>query len=116
MGVRRGGAKWTFAPPGNWDYKAKISGKREIRNLILIIWVNSCNDSLFADMALTLHKSQVHCFGNSATMSGIIFHGSYNRRSCRTTQKNTRPRKSYFCIAHAEKIIVVLSRHYACFT
>jgi len=31
--------------------------------LILISWVN-CHDSLFADMTLTLHKSQVRCFGN----------------------------------------------------
>jgi len=30
----------------------------------MIIWVNSCNGSLFADMTLTLHKSQVHCFDN----------------------------------------------------
>ena len=38
--------------------------KRKIRNLILIIWVNSCIDSLFADVTLTLHKNQVHSFGN----------------------------------------------------
>jgi len=44
--------------------KQKVSGKREISSLILISWVNSCNDSLFADMTLTLHKSQVHCVGN----------------------------------------------------
>ena len=25
---------------------------------------HACNDSLFADMTLTLDKSQVHCFGN----------------------------------------------------
>jgi len=54
MGVRRGGGK-TGIPPLE---------KREIRNLILIIWVNSCIDSLFADVTLTLHKSQVHSFGN----------------------------------------------------
>jgi len=42
----------------------QISGKREISSLILISWVNSCSDSLLADMVLTLHKSQVHCFGN----------------------------------------------------
>jgi len=35
---------------------------------MLIIWVNRCNDSLFADMTLTLHKSQVHCFGNMQMM------------------------------------------------
>jgi len=61
MGVRRGKG---HPPPGNWDYEAKIFGKREISSLILISWVNSCNDSLFADMTLTLHKSQVHCFAN----------------------------------------------------
>jgi len=33
--------------------------------VILIILVNSCNDSLFANMTLALHKSQVHCFGNT---------------------------------------------------
>jgi len=37
-----------------------MCGKREIKNLSR---VNSCNDSLFADMTLTLHKSQVYCFG-----------------------------------------------------
>jgi len=44
--------------------EAKISGKREIRNLILNIWVNSSNDSSFADVTLTLPMSQVHCFDN----------------------------------------------------
>jgi len=41
-----------------------MSRKPEIRNLILIVGINSCNDNLFADMTLTLDKSQVHCFGN----------------------------------------------------
>jgi len=31
---------------------------------MLISWVNFCNDSLYADMKLTLPKSQVHCYGN----------------------------------------------------
>jgi len=53
-----------YPPPGNWNKEAKIFGKREISSSILISWVNSCNDSLFPDMTLTLHKSQVHCFGN----------------------------------------------------
>jgi len=61
-GVRRG-AKRAFSP-GNWVQEAKISGKREISSLILIGWVNFCNDSLFADMTLTMHKSRVHCFDN----------------------------------------------------
>jgi len=30
----------------------------------MFIWINSCNGNSFADMTLTLHKSQVHCFGN----------------------------------------------------
>jgi len=30
----------------------------------LISWVTFCNDSLSADMILTLYKRQVHCFGN----------------------------------------------------
>jgi len=63
MGVHRV-CKTGNWPPGNWDWEGKISGKRENSSLILISWVNSCNDSLFADMTLTLHKSQVHCFGN----------------------------------------------------
>jgi len=63
-GRPQGRAKRAFPrPPGNWDQEAKFL-KREISNLILISWVNSCNDSLFADMILTLRKSQVHCFDN----------------------------------------------------
>ena len=58
-----GGQNGDF-PPWKLGLKAKISGKREISYLILISWVNSCNDSLFADMTLTLHNSQVHCFSN----------------------------------------------------
>jgi len=41
-----------------------MSRKREIISLILISWVNSCNGTLFADMTLTLHKTQVPCSGN----------------------------------------------------
>jgi len=44
--------------------KQKFLEKGEISSLILISWVNSCNDRLFADMTLTLHKNQVNCFGN----------------------------------------------------
>jgi len=60
-----GGKKWAFAPPANWH-----------TNQIGYVWktwsrqfnsdingINSCNDSLFSGMALTLHKSQLHCFG-----------------------------------------------------
>jgi len=60
MGVRRGGQNGHF-PPWKLGLRSKISGKREISCLILISWVNSCNDSLFADVALTLHKSLVTC-------------------------------------------------------
>jgi len=56
------GGKQTFAIPGNWDEEPKISNKPEISSLIPIDLFNSCNDSLFADMTLTLHTSQIHCF------------------------------------------------------
>jgi len=58
------GGKTGISPPGNSDQEAKISRKREINILIRIVCVNSCNDSLFTDMALALPKSQVHCLGN----------------------------------------------------
>ena len=64
-GLPQGGKKWAFAPPANWH-----------TNQIGYVWktwsrqfnsdingINSCNDSLFSGMALTLHKSQLHCFG-----------------------------------------------------
>jgi len=57
-----GGGKTGISLPWELGLRSEISGKREIMNLIVIIWVNSCNDSLFADMTLTLHKTQVHCF------------------------------------------------------
>ena len=34
--------------------------KTEVGMLIPINWFDSCNDSVFAGMKLTLHKSQVH--------------------------------------------------------
>jgi len=59
------GGKTGICLPRKLGPRTKISGKREISNFILLIsWVNSCNDSLFVNMTLTLHKSQVHCFGN----------------------------------------------------
>jgi len=64
MGVRRGGQNGHFPPLEIGTKKEKFLEKREISSLILISWVNSCNGSLFADMTLTLHKSQLHCFGN----------------------------------------------------
>jgi len=64
MGVRRGGQNGHFPPLEIGTKKEKFLEKREISSLILISWVNSCNGNLFADMTLTLHKSQLHCFGN----------------------------------------------------
>jgi len=57
------GEKWVFAHPGNWDYEPKIFRKSEVRSLIRNDWFNSCIGSLFACMALTLYKSQVHYSG-----------------------------------------------------
>ena len=50
-------------PPGHWDLKPKISRRPEVRSLIPIKWLNSCIDSLFAYMTLTLHKNQAHYSG-----------------------------------------------------
>jgi len=44
--------------------KQKCLEKSEISSLILTSWINSWNDRLFADMTLTMHKNQVHWFGN----------------------------------------------------
>jgi len=57
-------AKRTFSPLEIGSKKHKYLENGVFRSLILNDWVNSCNDSLFADMTLTLHKSQVRCFGN----------------------------------------------------
>jgi len=54
--------------------EAKISRKREISILILISWVNSCNNSLFADMTLTQQKSQVHCSGRLTCSDELAVH------------------------------------------
>jgi len=37
--------------------------KSEVSISIPINRFNSCNNNLFTGMALTLHKSQLHCFG-----------------------------------------------------
>ena len=50
-------------PPETRIKNQKFLEKPEINSLIPIIWLNSCNYSLFASMTLTLHKIQVHCFG-----------------------------------------------------
>jgi len=44
-------------------FATKFSRKPEARSLFPFYWLNSCNDSSFAGMMLTLHKSQVHCSG-----------------------------------------------------
>jgi len=56
-GRPQGGDKTGISSPleiGN----AKISEKHKISSLIPISWVNYCSDSLFANMTLTLQKSQ----------------------------------------------------------
>jgi len=61
-GVRGEGEKRGFR---HWKLglRTKISRKSELSSLTPINWFNSCNDSLFAGMTLTLYKSQVHCSG-----------------------------------------------------
>jgi len=61
-GRPQGGGKTGICPPWKLGLRRKNFWKREISSLILTSWVN-CN-SLFNDMTLTLHKSQVRCFGN----------------------------------------------------
>jgi len=75
MSFRRGGSKTGICPlSGNWNKEAEISRKREISILILISWVNSCNNSLFADTTLTLQKSQVHCSGSLTCSDELPVH------------------------------------------
>ena len=69
-----GGAKRAFASPGNWNEEVKICRKREISSIILISWVNSCNNNLFADMSLTLQKSQVHYSGSLTCSDEFAVH------------------------------------------
>jgi len=54
--------------------EAEISRKREISILILISWVNSCNNRLFADMTLALQKSQVHSSGSLSCSDELAVH------------------------------------------
>ena len=54
-GVRRGGKT------GNWDKEPKILRKSEVNISIPIIRFNSCINTLFTSMALTLNNSQLHC-------------------------------------------------------
>jgi len=62
MGVRRAGeAKRAFVPRLEIGIKNHIFlEKPEVGILFPINWFDSCNDSFFAGMKLTLHKSQVH--------------------------------------------------------
>jgi len=64
MGVGMGG-KTGIRPRCKMGPRNKSIRKRETSSFILIRLVNSCNDSLFANMTLTVLKSrQVHCSGN----------------------------------------------------
>ena len=63
MGARRAGeAKRAFVPRLEIGIKNKIFLEKpeEVGILIPINWFDSCNDSFFSCMKLTLHKSQVH--------------------------------------------------------
>jgi len=40
-----------------------MSRKPKANSLLSINWFNSCNNTSFTGMTLTLHKSQVHCSG-----------------------------------------------------
>ena len=69
-----GGGKRAFFPLEIGTKEAKISRKREISILILISWVNSCNNNVFADMTLTLQKSQVDCSGSLTCIDELAVH------------------------------------------
>ena len=62
MGVCRAGeAKQVFAPCLEIGIQNQIyQEKPEVGILTPINWFDSCNDSFFAGMKPTLHKSQVH--------------------------------------------------------
>jgi len=49
-------------PPGIWIRNKIFLEKPEVGISIPIKWFDSCNDSFFAGMKLTLHKSQVHSY------------------------------------------------------
>jgi len=61
MGVRKW-AKRTFAPLAIGIKNQMFVENPEVGILIPINWFDSCNDSFFADMKPTLHKSQVHSY------------------------------------------------------
>ena len=57
------GGEQTFSPLRNWNQESKFYRKPDINCSIPLNWLNYCNYSLFANMTLTLHKSQVHHYG-----------------------------------------------------
>jgi len=57
-----GGANWPFGPR-KLDQEPKIFRKSAVSILIPINLFNSCNKIIITGMALTLHKSQIHCTG-----------------------------------------------------
>jgi len=63
MGVRRAGkTKREFVPRLEIGIRNQIFlEKPEVGILTPINWFDSCNNSIFACMKLTLHKSEVHC-------------------------------------------------------
>jgi len=58
MGVHKGGGKTSIYPLGNLDEESKASRKQEVSIVIPMNLFNSCIDSFFAGMTLTLHKIQ----------------------------------------------------------
>jgi len=69
-----GGANGHSPPLEIGTTKQKFCRKREISILILISWVNSCNNSLFADMTLTIQKSEVHFSGSLTCSDELTVH------------------------------------------
>ena len=57
-GRPQGGKNGNFSTPWKLELRSKNSRKRKISSFLPISWVNSGNDSLFAGMTFTLHKSQ----------------------------------------------------------
>jgi len=72
MGVRRVG-KCPF-PPWKLGLRTKYFPKNlKSASSIPINWFDSCNDSFFADMKLTLHKGQVHSYSVMQWWDGSSF-------------------------------------------
>ena len=62
MGVHRG-RQYRHLPPLEIGSQNKKFQKTEVSNITPVTWFNSCNDSLFAVVTFTLHKSQDHWSG-----------------------------------------------------